>query len=206
MSYSDFKLDTVRKAFGLTIISSPLFEKAETVPVTDWLKEAIDKGLPLALMSEKARSELIVVPILLTSRELSRNVFSIYSGQRLDIDPDKGLTGECDFILAKTPPIPVIQAPLMMLAEAEKNDIEGGLGQCAAQMIGARLFNQQEGSGISTIYGCVTTGEAWQFLKLADNTLSIDSRRYYIDRIDKILGVLQAIVACDASENDAPEI
>lgn len=194
MTYSDFNLGTVRKSFGLTITGSALFEKVESVPATPWLKEAIDKGLQLALLSEKARSELIVVPILLTGRELSLNLFSIYSGQRLDIDYDKGLTGECDFILAKTPPLPVIQSPIVMLVEAKKNDIESGLGQCAAQMIGARLFNQQEGAGIDTIYGCVTTGETWQFLKLADNTLYIDKGRYYIDCIEKILGMLQAIV------------
>jgi hypothetical protein len=194
MTYSDFNLDTARKSFGLTITPGLLFEKVEPVTVTPWLKEAIDKGLQLALISEKARSELIVVPILLTSRELNHNAFSIYSGQRLDIDPDQGLTGECDFILAKAPPLPVIQAPFVTLVEAKKNDIEGGLGQCIAQMVGARLFNQQEGSNISVIYGCVTTGEVWQFLKLEASTLYIDSRRYYIDRIDKILGVLQAVV------------
>ena len=125
MTYSDFNLDTARKSFGLTITPGLLFEKVEPVAVTPWLTEAIDKGLQLALISDKARSELIVVPILLTSRELSHNAFSIYSGQRLDIDPDQGLTGECDFILAKSPPLPVIQAPLVTLVEAKKNDIEG---------------------------------------------------------------------------------
>lgn len=194
MAYSDFTLDTVRKLFGLTIAKSTLFEKIESINVTSWLKEAIDKGLQLALISEKARSELLVVPILLTSRELSHDVFSIYSGQRLDVDSDQGLVGECDFILAKNPPLPIMQAPIMMIVEAKKNDIEGGLGQCAAQMLGARLFNQQENSNVSTLYGCVTTGETWQFLNLLDNTLYIDKRRYYIDNIEKILGMLQAIV------------
>ncbi len=200
MTYSDFSLDKVRKSFGLTIAGAALFEKAESVTVTPWLREAMDKGLQLALISEKARSELIVVPVLLTSRELSLNAFSIYSGQRLDIDPDKGLTGECDFILAKTPPIPVIQAPIVIIVEAKKNDIDSGLGQCGAQMVGARLFNQQEGTDISTVYGCVTTGETWQFLKLADNTLYIDSGRYYIDRVERILGMLQAIVESYSSQ------
>lgn len=206
MTYSDFSLDMARKSFGLTITSAPLFGEVEPVMLTPWLKEAIDKGLQLALISEKARSELIVVPILLTSRELSHNAFSIYSGQRLDIDPDKGLTGECDFILARTLPLPVIQAPIVTLVEAKKNDIEGGLGQCAAQMMGAKLFNQKEGSNISTIYGCVTTGEAWQFLKLEDNTLCLDSGRYYIDRVDKILGMLQAIVVSYRFSRESPRL
>jgi hypothetical protein len=69
----------------------------------------------------------------------------------------------------------------MVIVEAKKNDLEAGLGQCVAQMVGARLVNQREGSGVETIFGCVTTGEAWQFLKLEHDVISIDSERYYID-------------------------
>ncbi len=194
MTYSDFNLDTVRKKFGLTLNTAPLFERVAPRPSPTWLTESLDKGLQLALISEKARSELIVMPILLTSRELSHNLFSIYSGQRLDVDAVQGLIGECDFILAKSPPLPMMQAPVITLVEAKKNDIEGGLGQCTAQMVGANLFNQQEGQAIKTIYGCVTTGETWQFLRLTDSQVCIDSGRYYIDRVDKILGVLQAML------------
>jgi len=35
-------------------------------------------------------------------------------------------------------------------------------------MLGAQIFNQGE---INTIYGCVTTGEIWQFLKLEQNII-----------------------------------
>ena len=193
MTYSDFDLSKIRKSFEVDIVAEALFENTESVALTDWLKEAIDKGLQLALLSEKARSELIIMPILLTSRELNHNTFTIYSGQRLDIDPAQGLVGECDFILTKSPPLPMLQSPVVMLVEAKKNDIEKGLGQCMAQMLGARLFNEQEGNNINIIYGCVTTGEVWQFLKLENSVLSIDSRRYYIDHIDKILGIFQDI-------------
>ncbi len=194
MTYSDFDLSKIRKSFEVEIVAETLFENTESVALTDWLKEAMDKGLQLALLSEKARSELIVMPILLTSRELNHNTFTIYSGQRLDIDPAQGLVGECDFILTKSPPLPMLQSPIVMLVEAKKNDIEKGLGQCMAQMLGARLFNEQEGNNINIIYGCVTTGEVWQFLKLENSVLSIDSRRYYIDHIDKILGIFQDII------------
>ncbi|MBF0103263.1 MAG: hypothetical protein HQK77_20375 [Desulfobacterales bacterium] len=194
MTYSDFNLDTVMKSFNLTITRIALFDKVRPMSISPWLKESLDKGLQLVLLSEKARSELIVVPILLASRELTHNAFSIYSGHRLDIEPEKSLLGECDFILTRTQPLPMIQSPIVTLVEAKKNDIESGLGQCAAQMLGARIFNQREGCDITTIYGCVTTGEVWQFLKLSDNTIYIDSGRYYIDNIEKILGVLQVIV------------
>ena len=105
------------------------------------------------------------------------------------------MAGECDFILTKTPPVPIIQAPIVTIVEAKKNDVESGFGQCAAQMVGAKFFNEKEANNIRAIFGCVTTGEAWQFLKLEGSTLQMDNRRYYIDRVDMILGVLQAIVA-----------
>lgn len=47
----------------------------------------------------------------------------------------------------------------------------------------------------STIFGCITTGEDWQFLKLEDDTLTIDSQRYYINDVGLLLAVLQTIIA-----------
>ncbi len=194
MTYSDFDLNTARRTFGLTITQEPLFPAIEPLPLSPWLQEALNKGEQLALVSEKARSEFIVAPILLSSRDLSHNRVQIYSGQRLDVEPQRGLSGECDFILSWTPPSPTLQAPVVVIVEAKKNDIESGLGQCTAQMIGASLFNQQEGNGLETIFGCVTTGETWQFLKLETPHLLIDSHRYYINEVEQILGVFQAIL------------
>ena len=99
--------------------------------------------LELALISEKARSEFIVGPILLASRQLCHNAITIYSGQRLDVQPEKGLVGECDFILAASPSFPILHSPLVTIVEAKTNDIDNGLGQCvAAEMVGARFFNE----------------------------------------------------------------
>ncbi len=194
MAYTDFSLDRLCKTFTLALAQIALTGRPAPLPISPWLQETLDRGMPLALVSEKARSEFIIVPILLTSRELSQNRVAIYSGQRLDIDTNSGLTGECDFILTATPPLPIMQVPIICIVEAKKNDIESGLGQCAAQMLGAQRFNQQEGTGIETVYGCVTTGEAWQFLRLTQTTLELDTERYYINEVGTILAVLQAII------------
>lgn len=45
-------------------------------------------------------------------------------------------------------------------------------------------------NGWITDYGCVTTGEDWQFLKLEQNIITFDNKRYYINEVEKILGVL----------------
>ena len=193
MAYSDFTLEAVERQCGITTQEAGLFPGAPVAPVPDWLPGWLARGTRLALISEKARSEFIVVPILLAARELSGDRFAIYSGQRLDVDPDKGLVGECDFILALGPALPPLHAPLMTVVEAKKNDVEGGLGQCIAQMIAARQFNEAAGRTTSPVYGCVTTGETWQFLRLAGQVALLNRERYYLDNVAGILGALQAI-------------
>ncbi len=195
MAYSDFTLDTVHKVLGISLLPERLFDGAIEVEASAWLQETLNRGKEVPLLSEKVRSELIVMPVLLACRELCANKFAIYSGQRLDVDPQKGLVGECDFILTTTPPVPVLQSPIAVILEAKKGDVEAGLGQCAAQMVGAQLFNQADSGEEKTIFGCVTTGEAWQFLRLEDTTLSIDTQRYYIVDLGRILGIFQAIMA-----------
>ena len=142
----------------------------------------------------KARSEFIVVPILLEIKKRTSKNIAIHSGKRLNAHPEKGLNGECDFILSKGEISYTIQTPIFALVEAKKNDIDLGVGQCAAQMVGAKIINQRQGNDISTIFGCSTTGEDWQFLKLEADAICLDRDRYYIDNVGQILGMLQNVI------------
>jgi hypothetical protein len=195
MAYTDFTLEEAESAFGFTAQPDDLFPGLVPVPVPTWLQELLDRGRhAAALVSEKARSEFLVAPVLLAAAELAAGELTIYSGQRLDVDPEQGLTGECDYILARTPPVPRLRAPLVTVLEAKKGDVEAGLGQCAAQMVGARLFNERSGGPAFPLFGCVTTGEVWQFLRLEGATLAIDSVRLFIDNVGGILAAIQAAV------------
>ncbi|MEQ8997159.1 MAG: hypothetical protein RID53_11740 [Coleofasciculus sp. B1-GNL1-01] len=196
MAYSDFSLTQVKKAFGLTEQSVQLFRDVATLEPSHWLQETLSYSLKLALSSssEKARSEFIIAPILIELERRNPNKLSIYSGEKLDVDEEQGLKGECDFILAKSPVSLTMQAPIVSLVEAKKSDIKGGLGQCIAQMLGSQRFNELEDNSISGIYGCVTTGEDWQFLKLEGSCVWVDNQRYYINELEKILGIFQFIV------------
>ena len=88
-----------------------------------------------------------------------------------------------------------ISAPVIALVEAKKEDIKAGLGQCGAEMFAAQLFNEQEGNNIPTIYGAVTSGTVWRFLKLESNIVYIDPREYYLRDVGKILGILLSAIA-----------
>ena len=195
MAYTDFTLVTVETQLGVRARAGDLFPGLAPVPVPDWLRALLDRGMQLALSSEKARSEFIVGPILLACRELSGGALAIFSGDRFDVDPGRGLVGECDFLLTLSEPMPRIRSPIAAVVEAKKNDIEAGLAQCIAQMVAARDYNEEEEPRIGAVHGCVTTGEAWQFLRLEGTSVTINRTRTYIDNVGGILAMFAAIVA-----------
>jgi hypothetical protein len=67
-------------------------------------------------------------------------------------------------------------------------------------MVAASRFNEAAGRLKSPVYGCVTTGETWQFLRLAGLVALINRDRLYLDNVGGILGVLLAIFR-DAEKN-----
>jgi hypothetical protein len=195
MAYTEFTLESVESAFGLISRPGELFPELTPIPVPEWLQDYLSRGQQVAaLVSEKARSEFLVAPILMASHDLTTAELTIYSGQRLDVDPSRGLVGECDYILALTPPVPRLRAPLVTVLEAKKGDLESSLGQCAAQMMGAWIFNERAGQGRLHVYGCVTSGEVWQFLRLQGSEITIDRVRFFLDNVGGILAALQTIL------------
>jgi hypothetical protein len=196
MAYSDFTLENVVDQFGIILESGILFDSIQPLEPTSWLKETFIRGEKTALASstEKARSEFLVAPILLEIQSQTTSMISIYSGKTLTADTQRGLNGECDFMLGIGPTLPIIQSPIFSLVEAKRQDLQLGIGQCAAQMLGAQIFNQNHDRHIPIIYGCVTTGEAWQFLRLQDRHLKIESRMFYLNELEKILGIFQMMI------------
>ena len=87
MAFTDFTLETVEEELGVTARPGAVFPALPEASVPTWLIDGLARGMELALVSEKARSEFIVAPMLLGVRELSGGRISILSGQRLDVDP-----------------------------------------------------------------------------------------------------------------------
>src|SRR5947209_2367000 len=106
MAYSDFTLERAIRDLGLSLEPARLFVSLEPAVPPSWLLDMLARGQAMPLVSEKARSERIVVPVLLAVRELAGGTLTIFSGQALNVEPEKGLVGECDFILARTAPLP----------------------------------------------------------------------------------------------------
>ena len=194
MAYSDFDLKKARHDFGLQIDEQPdLFADVILVQPSAILAQTLAETshLAIAIHTEKARAELLIAPVLLDIWRYAQAQISLFSGTEFTVDEAQGLTGYCDYILSRSKEQLIINAPVVMIVEAKNENIKGGLGQCVAEMIAAQRFNEREGNAIDTIYGAVTTGEIWKFLKLVGAVASIDLSDYYIVRdVSKILGIL----------------
>ena len=198
MAYSDFTLREVIKRFSLTPDESrDLFGNVAPVPASAFLQTTLaDSGpLALALSTEKARSEFLIAPILLEVRRVSERQISLFSGQDFSVEPSEGLAGVCDFLFSRSPEQYLIQSPIMMVVEAKNENFKTGIGQCVAEMIAAQRFNEREENAVPIIYGAVTTGDIWKFLQLEGTAVGLDSKVYYFDRLDAILGVLLHMVS-----------
>jgi hypothetical protein len=170
----------------------PVFFFIASIEPSDYLKTTLNEFVPLAnaINTEKARSELIIAPVLLEVRRHFNFQVGFFSGTEFNVEPTIGLNGYCDYILTASKEMYEIYAPVVTLVEAKNENIKSGLGQCIAEMIAAQRFNQQNETPIDTIYGAVTTGMIWKFLKLDRQTAFIDLSDYFIKEVDKILGIL----------------
>jgi co-chaperonin GroES (HSP10) len=195
MAYSDFTLSRTRKELGIqTTEVSGLFDQVPPLIASELLKRMLDRSGRLARLigTEKAKSEFLIAPILAEIVAQMNDQVSLFSGTEFNIDPEKGLQGFCDFILSQSAEQLEITAPVITIAEAKNDNIKSGIGQCIAEMVGAQIFNQREGRSIAAIQGVVTTGSSWLFMRLIDSQVEIDDREYYINELDKILGILIA--------------
>jgi hypothetical protein len=193
MAYTDFSLADLETRFGIRNQVRPLFEPLPPLLPSGWLQTSLQAARELPVRSEKARSEGIVFPILVEMRSRNDKFFTIYSGDNLNADASRGLNGECDFILTKDTGSFDINYPIMQIVEAKRNDLEIGVPQCAAQLVGAKIFNESKGVSVPQLMGCVTTGNEWLFIRLSDH-LEIDQRIYYLNELGELLAVFQQLI------------
>jgi hypothetical protein len=193
MPYSQFTTITkVKTAFDLVTVEGGQFlpTVAPIVP-SDWLINFLTESLPLAsTASEKARSEGIIYPVLLEVRRILDRQISLFSGEDFTVDETLGLNGSCDFLLSRSPELLEIEAPAVIIVEAKKADIRTGFGQCIAEMVAAQRFNAERNQAIDTIYGVISSGTQWRFLKLDGRTVTLDLTDYPLPPVEKILGFL----------------
>lgn len=194
MPYSDFDLKKAKSELGLKLSErEQLFAAADAVEISPTLREILAENIPLAraINTEKARSELLISPILVEVRKILKHQISLFSGIEFNVDRERNLNGFCDFIISASPEQLLLSAPVIAIVDAKNENLIGGLGQCIAEMVATRIFNQREGNDtVRRVYGVVTTGTAWRFLKMDDDSVAIDLDEYGIEHTGGIVGVL----------------
>lgn len=198
MSYSKFSLEQLLTNFNLNLVEfQGKFNNYPEIFPSKIIQELLKEYIPLAVAigSEKARSELILAPILVDIKKQLNNQISIFSGIEFNVNPDQGLNGFCDFIISRSTRQLIIEAPVITLVEANNDNLKSGFSQCIAEMLAAQLFNKRKGNNINKIYGVVTTGTVWQFLELESETIIVDLEEYSINNLSKIFGILISLVS-----------
>ncbi|QTA90389.1 hypothetical protein [Desulfonema magnum] len=198
MSYGEFTLKEIKSKFGIRIKGEDsLFSEVQKSNLSDFLSEALETGVPLArgIGTDKARSEFIIAPVLAEVRKMLKNKISLFSGINFNVNQRRGLSGLCDFILTPCEQQLELTMPVLTVVAAKNENINAGIPQCMAEMIGSRIFNAREGNGIKYVFGCVTTGTVWKFLKYNKGTIFVDIDDYYIREVNKILGIFLEIMS-----------
>ncbi len=197
MAYSDFTLKKVKSELDIKLVEkNSVFSHIRAVEISTYLKETLKRNIPLALAinTEKARSELIIINMLMEIKEKFSDKISLFSGIDFNVDREKGLTGFCDFIISNSPEQYYLDSPVIAITEAKNENFPSGLGQCIAEMYASRIYNEKEGYDLPSVYGAVTTGDEWKFIKLINDTAYIDTDNYYINDVEKIIGILTEMV------------
>ncbi len=193
MGYSKFrKIQDVVQRFNLDMRLQKLFRDIEPVNPSDWLLETLAVSAILPLTNEKSKAERVISPILTEVAKVYTEKVSFFSGEQINIKPEDDLSGECDFFFALQPPKLYIDAPIISLTEAKDEDMDWGIAQCAAQMLGAKYFNDEKNKPVPFIFGCVTTGTDWQFMKFENDIYYVDNKIY--TDLKEILGVWHHII------------
>lgn len=192
MAFSDYKtIAQVQKEFTIVYQESRFLTAQAVVPTAPFLQElAFSLEYIDVYTSEAARTEAIIFPIL---REVYKTYHEHYSFwiQKPIVFNDK-LSGVPDYVVATRSALgkTVLEQPLVIIAEAKKNDFEQGWGQCLVELVAAQKIN---GTTEVPIYGIVTDGKLWEFGSLQYATFTKNNESFTVDHLPVLFGVLHNV-------------
>lgn len=193
-SYSSFTIEDIEN-LGLSVINGDLFDNFSRVEPSELLLKILESYQGLPLQSEKAKSEFLISPILSEVRLRNPKKMTFFSGYQFNVDEKLGLKGVCDFLISRKYNAVFVESPLLAVVESKHNqDLLDATPQCIAEMYAAQLFNERKGEKQSVIFGNITNGYEWLFLKLEDKLVTIDTERFSATNLPKLLGAWQMII------------
>jgi hypothetical protein len=104
MAYSDFTVRRIKQEFGIQTQEGGRFlpPTADVAP-SQMLQSILENYVPwaIAVGSEKAKSAMIVAPVLLEIKQILHSQVSVFSGRDFTVDASVGLNGICDFLISR---------------------------------------------------------------------------------------------------------
>lgn len=106
---------------GIEIITQKLFGQVEEILPSPALLQILQlyEGVPSG--SEKAKTELLIIPMFNNIRWRNPRKFTYVSAYQLNVLPEKDLRGFCDFIISQKYNTILVESPLIMVVEAKLN-------------------------------------------------------------------------------------
>ncbi|NEP09353.1 MAG: hypothetical protein F6K14_03775 [Symploca sp. SIO2C1] len=196
MAYRDFTLSELVKIFNLNINQTKgLFAAVDEVECSEYLKFSVEEYLAFTqeIHLHKPNHKLVTYSVLMEAKYQVETQISLFSEVNFNVDSEMGLKGTCDFLISLSSE-EFISNPAIIIVQSKNENLNHWLGQCVAQMLAAQLFNEWENNDIKTIYGVVTNGTVWKFMKLVAQVIYIDVTAYHISYVEKVLGILSSAI------------
>lgn len=196
MAFSDYKnIAQVQKEFRIKYREEKFIPAQDIKPSAQFLSEFefslenID-----VFTSEGARAEAVIFPILREVYKTYHDKYSLWIQKAIAYN-DK-LNGTPDYLIGTKSALgkTFLETPLVIIAEAKKNDFEQGWGQCLAELIAAQKINQAAG-GVAgfAVHGIVTDGKLWEFGKLREDVFTKNIESFTVDHLARLFGALDYV-------------
>lgn len=191
MAFTDFKtISEVQERFSIRYEAAPFIPVNPVEPNPTLVEElAFTEEYIDTRVSEFSIREGLIFPVLKEAYRRYAIKFSLWSHRFIKYDDV--LVGTPDYFVSKRSELgkTVLGKPLLLMAEAKKNDFDEGWAQCLAEMVAAQKLNSTD----LTIYGIVTDGQVWQFGKLERNLYTYNEKLFTLDALTELLGALDYI-------------
>ncbi|MCI5160211.1 MAG: hypothetical protein D3906_17680 [Candidatus Electrothrix sp. AUS1_2] len=174
MPYGKFgSISEVARIFDIEVSANkPFADKLSfEAPAADFSRIAEKLSDDLNFINEITVCERIISPILELVSGGYRSL-RIWSHVPYNVDQEKGLIGEPDYLIAPRTKYGDMGVPPLCIVEAKKEDFEAGWTQALAEMVAASL------QGGKNCLSVVTTGKTWEFGKLEHGVFTRDPRRF----------------------------
>ncbi len=192
MAFSDYKtISQVQAEYKIKYQEDNFVSVKEHKPSDIFLEEfEFNQQNMDVFSSEAARCEIVIFPIL---RELYKCYYKKISlWVRKPVSYNEKLSGTPDYVISKKSELgkTMLEFPLVIVAEAKKNDFEEGWGQCLSELIAAAFLNN---NNCMPVYGIVTDGKLWEFGKLTEKEFTKNIDIFTVTDLNRLFGALKFV-------------